>query len=170
MRMDYYIDYQYMPKGASRPRDDGSVVQIEATSEGGFAIIPNLGDFVHIVKASADDLSFRGKVPSRVFHYVRIGESHVNCAVNIVVEETDDDWGKLIKELKPRRLSPNHNKESRMVQSTNPQKLLRIAEKYQEKVDKLEKRVKALEEYIRRLRNAAKAKGIDGLPMPPWDA
>jgi hypothetical protein len=168
--MDCYIDYQYMPKGASRPRDDGSVVQIETTSEGGVAIIPNVGDFVHIVKASADDLPVDGTVRSRVFHYVRIGESHVNCAINIVAEETDDDWGKLIKEQKRVALRPNRNKESRMVQSTNPQKLLRLAEEYQEKVDKLDKRVKALKEYIRRLRNAAQVKGIDGLPMPPWDA
>jgi hypothetical protein len=52
--------------------------------------------------AKADDLSFHGKVRSRVFHFLRIGESHVNCAV----------------------------------QSTNAQKLLRLAEEYQEKVDK----------------------------------
>jgi hypothetical protein len=56
-----------------------------------------------------------------------------------------------------------------MVQTTHPQKLLRLAEEYQDKVDKPEKRVMALEEHPRRLRNALQTKAIAGLPMPTWN-
>ena len=44
----YYIDYQYLPKNRSRPIDDGAIVDIRATDKSGFAIIPNVGDYVYI--------------------------------------------------------------------------------------------------------------------------
>jgi hypothetical protein len=97
--MKYGIDYQFLAKDASRPTDDGEIVGIEATDESGTVILPNLGDFVHIDN-SADGVgrsSFSGKVRSRLFTYLR-SRDDVFCSVNIVVEETDDDWGKLIKE------------------------------------------------------------------------
>jgi hypothetical protein len=47
---------------------------------------------------------------------------------------------------------PIRRKEARMIQTTNPQKLLRLAE-----------------EYTRRLRNAPQTDGIDGLLTPTWD-
>lgn len=97
--MKYFIDYQYMPMNSNRPIDDGEIVNIEANDENGVVILPNVGDFVHIDN-SADGgqrSNFSGKVQSRLFRYIR-GPQDVSCLVNIVVAETDDDWGKLVKE------------------------------------------------------------------------
>jgi hypothetical protein len=43
-------------------------------------------------------MMFTGKVRSRLFSYIRVSDGEIFYNVNIVVEETDDDWGKLIKE------------------------------------------------------------------------
>jgi hypothetical protein len=97
--MRYSVEYQYMSKGAARPSDDGEVVGIQATDQTGTVILPNVGDYVHIDN-SADGVgraSFHGKVCSRLFTYIR-SPKDVFCHVNMVVEETDDDMGKLIKE------------------------------------------------------------------------
>lgn len=98
--LKYSIDYQYMAKGSNRPSDDGEVVIIEATDKSGTVIIPNVGDFVHIDTLVENDprTKFSGKVRSRLFSYIRMLDDDTFCNVNIVVEETDDDWGKLIKE------------------------------------------------------------------------
>ncbi len=97
--MKYRIDYQYLPKDSVRPHDDGEVIGIDATDETGTVILPNVGDFVDIDNCanSSEHSSFYGRVRSRMFHYTRT-DTDVYCIVNIVVEETDDDWGKLIKE------------------------------------------------------------------------
>ena len=94
--MKYGMDFQYLPKGAGRPLDDGEVVPIE-TDEDGFALIPNVGDFVQIDASTIDGNGFSGRVKSRLFSYIRTPGNDY-CAVNVVVEETDDDWGMLIKE------------------------------------------------------------------------
>jgi hypothetical protein len=97
--MKYGIDYQYLPKGAQRPQDDGEIVGIEVTDEGGAVVLPNVGDYVEIHNGGdgGQRSSFSGKVRSRLFRYIRV-PGEVLCQVNIVVEETSDDWGKLIKE------------------------------------------------------------------------
>jgi len=41
--------------------------------------------------------SFAGKVRSRLFRYIRT-EHGLMCLVNIVIEDTKDDWGKLVRE------------------------------------------------------------------------
>lgn len=96
--MKYGIDFQFLAKGAARPTDDGEIVGIEATDETGTVILPNVGDYVHIDNSAdgGERSSFSGKVRSRLFNYIRTPDD-VYCGVNIVVEETDDDWGKLIK-------------------------------------------------------------------------
>lgn len=65
----YNIDYQFMPKGHSRPRDDGEVVGISATDEKGVVILPNVGDYVHVDNSSdgGERAAFSGKVRSRAF-------------------------------------------------------------------------------------------------------
>jgi hypothetical protein len=100
MYIKYRIDYQYLPKGSSRPQADGKVVGIEATSDSGQTILPNVGDHVHIDNSmdGGERMMFTGKVRSRLFSYIRVSDGEIFCNVNIVVEETDDDWGKLIKE------------------------------------------------------------------------
>lgn len=97
--MKYSIDFQLLAKGAARPSDDGEVVGIEANDESGTVVIPNVGDYVQIDNSAdrGQRVSFSGKVRSRLFRYIRT-PNEVICAVNIVVEDTDDDWGQLVKE------------------------------------------------------------------------
>lgn len=97
--MKYGIDFQFLAKGAARPTDDGEIVRIEATDETGTVILPDVGDYVHIDNSAdgGERSRFFGKVRSRLFSYIR-SRNDVYCGVNIVVEETDDDRGKLIKE------------------------------------------------------------------------
>jgi len=97
--MKYYIDFQHLPKGAPRPVDNGEILPIEITDEAGPDLIPSVGDFVEIDNSTSgggEHASFSGKVRSRLFIYIGLGEEST-CAVNIVVEETDDDWGMLMK-------------------------------------------------------------------------
>jgi hypothetical protein len=95
----YFMNYQHMTKGAARPQDDGTTVEVEV-DEKGFPLIPNVGDFVSLDNSSNDMASFKGKVRSRVFRYLggRDPKTDASCLINIVVEETDDDWGELSKE------------------------------------------------------------------------
>lgn len=97
--MKYTIDYQYLAKGALRPTDDGEIVGIQATDTTGTVILPNVGDYVHIDNSAdgGERSDFSGRVRSRAFLYTRSGDD-IFCHVNVVVEETDDDWGKLIKQ------------------------------------------------------------------------
>lgn len=92
--MKYYIDFQHMPKGSSRPTDDGEIVGIEA-GEDTFALLPQVGDYVHVDNSTDEQGrgSLTGRVKSRLFMYAR-----ETCTVNVVVEETDDDFGALIKQ------------------------------------------------------------------------
>jgi len=98
--MKYSFDYQYIRKGAARPSDDGNVVGMEALDSSELILLPNVGDYVTINNQvdKGGRVSFSGKVRSKLFNYTRISTDEVYCGVNIVVEETDDDWGKLIKE------------------------------------------------------------------------
>jgi hypothetical protein len=97
--MKYYIDYQHMPAGAARPVDKGNVIPIEANDKNGLVILPDVGDYVSVQYSKGPD-GFSGKVRSRLFQYIADGEDKIetSCLVNIVVEDTKDDWGKLVKE------------------------------------------------------------------------
>lgn len=97
--MKYYVDYQYFPKGASRPIDNGEVVPLEIGAGGDPSLLPNVGDYVHIDNSmfKGTRVGFSGKVRSRFFRYI-CAEGLASCAVCIVVEETDDDFGALVKE------------------------------------------------------------------------
>lgn len=97
--MQYEIDYQFLAKGASRPQDEGVIVGIKATDKSGLVILPNVGDYVKIDNSMSKDGrdSFEGKVRSRTFLYTQLS-TDMFCRVNIIVEETEDDWGKLLKE------------------------------------------------------------------------
>jgi len=97
--MKYYIDYQYLPKGKSRPIDDGQWVNISSDNENIKDFIPNVGDFVSIDGSFKDRNAFHGKVKSRLFRYILHEDNNLSaCMINIVVEETNDDWGLLVKE------------------------------------------------------------------------
>ena len=97
----YYVDFQYLPKGAARPLDQGVTMELEATHREGNLVLPGVGDFVNLDTSfhKGEYASFHCRVRSRLFHFTK-GRDDVPtaCNVNIVVEETDDDWGLLIKE------------------------------------------------------------------------
>lgn len=97
--MKYHVNYQYLPKGKSRPTDDGLTVNL-SVDESGFAILPNVGDYVQLDNSMNDMASFNGRVKSRAFFYIQGKDPALSgCSINIVVEETDDDvWAELIKE------------------------------------------------------------------------
>lgn len=95
--MKTHIDFQYLPLGADRPVDDGVIVGIESDQAVGTVVAPNVGDYVELVGNQEEHRRFSGKVKSRLFRYFLVGDEKV-CSINIVVEETKDDWGKLIKE------------------------------------------------------------------------
>lgn len=42
-------------------------------------------------------MGFSGKVRTRFFRYIRSADA-IHCLVNIVIEDTDDDWGGRVKE------------------------------------------------------------------------
>jgi hypothetical protein len=99
--MEYYIDYQFLPKNAIRPLNNGEVVGIEATDKSGVVELPMVGDYVQIDNSADKALlrsSFAGKVCSRVFRYTRESETEVACAINIVVAHNDDDQSRLVTE------------------------------------------------------------------------
>ena len=98
--MKYRVDYQHLPKGSPRPIDDGEIVTIDVEdSSGDTVMVPNVGDYVTIDNSpdGGERSSFTGKVRSRYFRYIR-STDEIFCHINIVVEETDDDFGKLVKE------------------------------------------------------------------------
>lgn len=57
-------------------------------------MLPNVGDYVQIEPVGQPDAPrYYGRVKSRLFRYI-----NDTCGVNIVIEDTDDDWGAVIKE------------------------------------------------------------------------
>ena len=100
--MKYGVNYQYLPKGHIRPLDDGTLLDIPSEDET-LTLLPNVGDFVSLDQSipaatMLGMVSFHGRVKSRVFRYVLANEKEQWCQINIVVEQTDDDWGALVKE------------------------------------------------------------------------
>lgn len=91
--MKYYVQFQEFGKRHQRPIDHPSEADFETDNSG---MIPSVGDFVQIqaLRDPENSPSFSGRVKSRLFTYIGPG----NCGINIVVEDTEDDWGKVIKE------------------------------------------------------------------------
>ncbi len=98
--MKFGIDFQHLPAGSVRPIDDGEIVGITADSKTGTMILPAVGDYVHIDNSmdGGERSAFSGKVKSHLFTYIRGSDDEVYCSVNIVVADTHDDFGGLIKE------------------------------------------------------------------------
>ncbi len=94
--MKYSIQYQYRPKGKTRPNDDGELVPITVNDE---TTLPNIGDHVHIGATVSGERGIFGVVASRLFCYQKTDSGEVFCSMNIVLDECDDDvWSTLIKE------------------------------------------------------------------------
>jgi hypothetical protein len=98
--MKYSIEFQYAHNKDSRPGDEGYMFIKTHDGDGKQVIIPNVGDYVrieHIDHLPAGQF-IQGKVRSRYFIYTKFSEaSESSCVVNIVVEETDDDMGMILK-------------------------------------------------------------------------
>ena len=97
--MDYSVNYQYRPKGKTRPNDDGQIVPFNIDAATNMVLLPNLGDHVHIGATQSGESSIAGRVASRYIMYQETGDGSVNCHVNIVIDEVDDSvFAQLIKE------------------------------------------------------------------------
>ncbi|WP_456267766.1 hypothetical protein M1D97_10940 [Kushneria sp. AK178] len=98
--MRYYFNYQYLPKGAEQPVDTGDAVNVTDEQTAKPPTLPAVGDHVQIHHVGGEGEGLAGRVKSRLFQYLVSDENpdlH-RCMINIVVEESDEDWGKLIKE------------------------------------------------------------------------
>jgi hypothetical protein len=90
--MKYQVSFQYLPRGAERPIDHSSASDFETD---GLGMLPNVGDYVQIIRlATKEAPNYSGRVRSRLFRYFE----NDSCGVNIVVEEDEEGWGRLIKE------------------------------------------------------------------------
>jgi hypothetical protein len=87
----YGIDYQFLPKGATKPEEIGTTVDVEITEQG-FGLIPAVGDYVDVPsERMGDRATFRGRVRRRLFRYL-LGY----CHVSILIEEADEvEWAKV---------------------------------------------------------------------------
>lgn len=94
--MKYHVEFQPLPKGRERPLDDGeSSAAHSFEGPEGVALLPNIGDHVHLDPIGRPNhASFSGRVKSRFFMYF----GNETCSINIVLEEVpDDDFAALIK-------------------------------------------------------------------------
>ena len=95
--MKYYVSFQEFGDNG-RPIDHPTHSDFE-TDDKGFGMIPNVGDYVQIIKMGGEGAAFDGKVRSRLFRYFGGEGAEQSCGINIVVDTTDDGkWGELIKE------------------------------------------------------------------------
>lgn len=100
MEITYSIDYQYKEKGSEKPVASGNVIR-SSGEETPVMFIPAVGDFVEIGGNPENDenlTSFRGIVISRFYRYLRVSESEVVCHINIVIEESLQDFDILVSE------------------------------------------------------------------------
>ena len=94
--MKYYINIQYRPKHRERPEDEPMMVDIRSEN-GDFTPIPNMGDHVVFTRPIGNgnkSQQIEGVVENRLFTYL----VQDICTVNIVVTDSDTDFGILIKE------------------------------------------------------------------------
>ena len=90
--MKYFVTFQELGKQHDRPVDHPSASDFETD---GLGMIPNVGDYVQIEPVGKPEAPrYSGRVKSRLFRYF----NNENCGINIVVQDTDDDWGLVIKE------------------------------------------------------------------------
>ena len=87
--MKYEIDFQFLPKGGTQTEEIGGIADLVMGEEGGFGLIPAVGDYVDIPRSRMGEReNYRGRVCRRMFRYV-LGY----CYVTIVVEEAPDaEW------------------------------------------------------------------------------
>lgn len=100
MQITYSIDYQYKEKGSHKPTASGNVIR-SSGEETPVMFIPDVGDFVEIggnPEKNENLTSFRGIVVSRFYRYQRISDSEVFCHINIVIEESVQDFSSLVSE------------------------------------------------------------------------
>jgi len=100
LEITYSIDFQYKRRGDETPSPAGSVIRTSG-EETPVMFIPLVGDYVEIGGNPEEDeslTSFRGIVISRFFRYDRQSEQEVFCHVNILVEESFQNFGNLVRD------------------------------------------------------------------------
>ena len=100
MQITYSIDFQYKKRGNENPTSQGNVLN-SSGEETPVMFIPSIGDYVEIGGNPEKDeslSSFKGVVVSRFFRYDRQSQDEVFCHVNLVVEETFQNFGTLVQE------------------------------------------------------------------------
>jgi hypothetical protein len=96
--MKYSVTFQELPNGALRPIDHPTASDFE-TDENGFGMIPNVGDFVHLIAMGEEGATYEGRVRTRLFRYFGSDTCGINIVVETGVPASDDvEWGKHIKE------------------------------------------------------------------------
>jgi hypothetical protein len=87
----YEIDYQFLPTGADKTEEIGGIADFVMGDEGGFGLIPAVGDFVEIPRSRMGEREvYRGRVSRRLFRHV-LGYVYVR----IVIAEVDEaTWTK----------------------------------------------------------------------------
>lgn len=88
--MQYTISFQERPSSESRPIEDGRDVHIEANNKEGFALVPNLGDYVHMIALDEHRPAFEGKVTGRLFRYFVNKDGAQSCHVNVIVDSSEE--------------------------------------------------------------------------------
>jgi hypothetical protein len=100
LEITYSIDFQYKRRGEETPTPAESVIQTSG-EETPVMFIPSVGDYVEIggnPEENEELSSFRGVVISRFFRYDRQSEYEVFCHVNILVEESFQNFGHLVQD------------------------------------------------------------------------
>ena len=83
--MKFEIDYQFRPKGSDKLEDIGNAADL-TIEDGGFGVVPEVGDFVEIPRSRMGEREvYYGKVTCRRFRYV-LGY----CHIRVILDEVDD--------------------------------------------------------------------------------
>lgn len=92
--MKYTVDYEFLPRGFSRPHDQGRSPAVTEFDDDIQLkpLLPSAGDHVRITDPHSPGGILRtGRVKSRLFSYVRD-----TCHINILVEEIEpEEWESL---------------------------------------------------------------------------
>lgn len=100
MKITYQIDFQFKKKESDMPVAAGNVITTSG-DETPMMLIPAVGDFVQIGGNPEENENvsiFQGVVLTRVFRYERQSGNDVYCHINIVVEESPQNFAFLIQE------------------------------------------------------------------------
>ena len=92
--IQYRFDYQHLPAEGSKPNAEGAIIALSIDDDKGFAIIPNVGDHVHIANGLIGlEGYFSGIVSYRTFSYALTKDNAIRCCIDIVVQDDEISIG-----------------------------------------------------------------------------